>query len=227
MKVIDAVQGSREWALARAGRVTASAVSDVLSRDRSGKKEGTTRANYKAQLIAEILTGEPQADDYTNRYIEDGIELEPIARSTYEVRTLQFVDQVGFVVHPRIERAGCSPDGLVGDDGMMQIKCPKPAIHIAYRLAGVVPSKYEPQMRWEMECCERGWNDFVSYCPAFPAPLNLFVVRLARDPAEAMRITAEVNQFNREIDEVIERLTGRPAEEFLAKLNLGAAPALV
>lgn len=226
MKIIDFPQGSKEWAQARAGRVTASCVSDVLSRSRDRKSEGTTRANYKAQIIAEILTGQPQEDCYSNGYMEDGIELEPLARAAYEVRTNQFVDQVGFVVHPRLMRSGCSPDGLVDTKGMVQIKCPKPAVHIGYRLAGVVPSKYEPQIAWELDTCEREWSDFVSYCPIFPAPINLFVVRMTRSAQRAREITAEINQFNREVDEIIEKLTGSSVDEYLARLGIEAAPAL-
>jgi len=223
VKIIDFPQGSAEWAAARAGRVTASRIVDVLSRARDRKSEGATRANYKAQIIAEILTGRPQDDGYTNGYMEDGIENEPLARAAYEVRIGEFVDTVGFVVHPRLERCGASPDGLVGDKGMVQFKCPKPAVHIGYRLAGVVPPKYEPQLVWEMETCEREWSDFVSYCPVFPAPLDLFIVRLPRSAERAREITAEVTQFNREVDEIIEKLTGRPVDEYLARLGMKEA----
>ena len=90
-------------------------------------------------------------------------------------------------------------------------------------LAGVVPSKYVPQMLWEMECCEREWSDFVSYCPAFPAPINLFVRRLPRDGLEQQRIAAEITQFNREVDEIIEKLTGRSVDEYLERLGMSAA----
>lgn len=223
MRIIDVPQGSAEWRQAKCGRVGASNVSKVLSRARDRKSEGATRANYKARIIAEILSGQPEDDDFTSEDMEGGIEQEPFGRGAYEVHAKCFVDQVGFVLHPRFERAGCSPDGLVGDKGMVQIKCPKRATHIAYRLAGVVPSKYEPQLVWEMETCEREWSDFVSYCPAFPAPINLFVVRLHRDAKRAAEVTAEITQFNREVDEIIEKLMGRPATEFLARLGMKEA----
>lgn len=234
MKIIDFPQGSAEWKQARAGRVTASNVAKVLSRSRDRKSEGSTRANYKARIIAEILTGKPQEDDFTNDDMEGGVENEPFARGAYEVLTDCFVDTVdpqtgnpiGLVVHPRNPRAGASPDGLVGDKGMVQIKCPKPAVHIGYRIAGVVPSKYEPQIAWELETCEREWSDFVSYCPAFPAPVNLFVVRMHHDPKRAREIAAEINQFNREVDELIEKLTGRKVDEYLARLGIEAAPSI-
>ena len=223
MRIVDFPQGSPEWKQARAARVTASNVAKVLSRSRDRKSEGATRANYKARIIAEILTGKPQEDDYTNEDMEGGIELEPLARAAYELHADVFVDQVGFVIHPRYPRWGASPDGLVGDKGMVQIKCPKPATHIAYRISGVVPSKYEPQLASELDVCEREWSDFVSYCPAFPAPVNLFIVRQHFDAKRSREIAAEITQFNREVDELIHKLTGRPAEEFLTRLNLEAA----
>ncbi len=223
MKIVDFPQGSAEWALARAGRVTASRIVDVLSRSRDRKSEGSTRADYKAQLVAEILTGRPQEDDFTNRWIDDGIEKEPDAATTYEVRIGEFVDKVGFVVHPTNNRSGASPDSLVGTKGMAQFKCPKAKTHLAYLRDKVVPAKYEPQLVWEMEVCEREWSDFVSFCPDFPSPLNLFVVRLPRNAERARQITAEVTQFNREVDELIEQLTGRKVDEYLARLNMKEA----
>jgi hypothetical protein len=223
VKIIDVPQGSEEWRQAKCGRIGASNVAKVLSRSRDRKSEGSTRANYKARIIAEILTGKPQEDDFTSDDMEGGIELEPFARGAYEVHVGEFVDEVGFVVHPRLERAGCSPDGLVGTKGMVQIKCPKAATHIGYKLAGVVPSKYEPQLAWEMETCERDWSDFVSYCPLFPAPVNLFVVRQNHNPARAREIAAEITQFNREVDDIIEKLTGRDVREYLDRLGLKEA----
>jgi hypothetical protein len=223
VRIIDVPQGSAEWAQARAGRVTASNVVKVLSRARDRRSEGATRANYKARIIAEILTGKSQEDDFSSDDMEGGIELEPFGRAAYEVHAKEFVDEVGFVVHARMERFGASPDGLVGVPGMVQIKCPKPATHIAYRLAGVVPSKYEPQLVSEMEVCERDWSDFVSYCPAFPAPINLFVVRQHRNPARAREVLAEITQFNREVDEIIEKLTGKPVTEYLDRLGMKEA----
>lgn len=226
MKIIDVPQGSEEWKQAKCGRIGASNVVKVLSRSRDRKSEGATRANYKARIIAEILTGRPDEDDFTSEDMEGGIEQEPFARAAYEVNHLKSafaVDEVGFVLHPRFERAGCSPDGLVSTDGMVQIKCPKKATHIAYRLAGVVPAKYEPQLAWEMETCERAWSDFVSYCPAFPKPLDLFVVRQFHDAKRAQQIAAEITQFNREVDEIIEKLTGKPVTEYLARLGMKEA----
>lgn len=209
MKVVDFPQGSAEWANARAGKVTASRVDDVLSRARDRKSEGATRRKYKAQIVAEILTGKPQEGRFFNKAMEDGIENEPFACGTYEAKHA-FVDRVGFVLHPTIERAGASPDGLVGDKGLVEFKCPEPQTHLAYLLEGVVPSDYEPQMLWEMACTGREWVDFVSYCDLFPEH-QLFVVRFNRDEARIRQITAEVTQFLNEVDEIIARLKQKAA----------------
>jgi hypothetical protein len=119
MKVIDAVQGTPEWLAARAGRVTASMISGAYEARNSGFRD------YQAQLVAEILTGKPQGSDYTNVHMQYGTETEPLARSAYEAETGFSVDEVGLCIHPTIERAGASPDGLVGNSGLVEIKCPK------------------------------------------------------------------------------------------------------
>lgn len=209
MKIIDFPQGSVEWAEARARRVTASRIDAVLSRARDRKSEGATRRKYKAQIVAEILTGKPQESRFFNKAMEDGIDNEPFACGAYEAKHA-FVQRVGFVLHPTIDRAGASPDGLVGDKGLVQFKCPEPHTHLGYVLANEVPSDYEPQMLWEMACTEREWCDFVSYCDVFPEH-QLLVVRLNRDEKRIAEITAEVNVFLREVDEIIERLQRKAA----------------
>ena len=218
MKIIDAPQGTPEWAAARAGRVTASRITDVLSRARDRKSEGNTRRKYRAQLIAEILTGQPQDDAFSSRAMEQGIENEPFARAAYEVLMGVDVERVGFVVHPKLERAGCSPDGLVGADGGVQIKCPMPHTHIFWLLDGKVPVEHEPQLHWEMDCCERQWWAFFSYCPILPAPLNAFRVRLERDTKRIGEITAEVNLMLRDVDAALQAF-GIPGFDLEAKLR--------
>lgn len=200
MKVIDFPQGSEEWLASRAGKVTASRVSDVLAKIKTG--EAAARADYKAQLVAEILTGKPQESTFTNAEMQWGTEQEPFARSAYEVARDTMVDQVGLVIHPRIERAAASPDGIVGD-GLIEVKCPKTATHLQYLLAGVVPSKYKPQMLWQMACTEKAWCDFASFDPRLPEELQLFVVRFERDDAEIRRMEAEVKVFLDEVDELV------------------------
>lgn len=211
MKIIDFPQGSPEWALARAQKVTASRIDAVLSRARDRKSEGATRRKYKAQIVAEILTGKPQESAFSNRAMEEGIENEPFACAAYEVRTGVMLDPVGFVIHPTIERSGASPDRLVGSDGLVQVKCPEPHTHLMYLLDGVVPSDYEPQMQWEMACTGRAWCDFVSYCPVYPSPNDLLIVRLHRDEKRIQQLTAEVTVFLNEVDEIVERLKRKAA----------------
>lgn len=211
MKIVDVPQGSAEWAQARAGRVTASRISDVLSRARDRKSEGATRRKYKAQLVAEILTGKPQESAFSSKAMEAGIENEPFARSAYEVKRETFIDTVGFVLHPTIERAGCSPDGLVGGYGLAQFKCPEPHTHLSYVLDEEIPTEYQLQMQWEMACTGRAWCDFVSYNALFPAPNDLLIVRLDRDEKRIAEITAEVIVILKEADEIVERLQRRAA----------------
>lgn len=220
MKVIECEQGTPEWLAARAGRVTASRICDVLSRAKDRKSEGATRRKYRAQLIAEILSGRPQQDSYTNGAMENGTELEPLARGTYMAMKGVDVEPIGLVIHPTIapsERCpepAASPDGLVDGiegEGLVQFKCPEPQTHIDYRLDGSIPAKYLQQMQWEMACTGRKWCDFVSYCPTFDGELGLYVARVDRDDAEIQRIAAEVIQLRREVDEVIERLTKKAA----------------
>lgn len=201
MKVIDAVQGSPEWLASRAGRVTASMVSATLM-----KPETAGYRDYQAQLVAEILTGKPQGSDYTNVHMQFGTDTEPLARSAYEAETGFSVDEVGLCIHPTIERSGASPDGLVGDSGLVEIKCPKPATHLAYLIAGVVPAGYKNQMMWQMACTERNWCDFVSFRPDLPENLQLFVVRFKRDEKEIEKLQTAVLSFLAAADEMIKKL---------------------
>lgn len=204
MKILDVPQGSAEWLAARAGKVTASRIEDVLAKIRTG--EAAARRDYRAQLVAEILTGRPQENGYINAEMQWGIDYEPIARSAYEVETGRSVDQVGFVIHPRIERAGASPDGIAGE-GLVEIKCPKTATHIGYLSDGEVPAKYEAQMLWQLACTGAAWVDFVSFDPRLPPALQLFVARMPRIPDEIARMEEEVIVFLREVDATIAKLT--------------------
>lgn len=205
MNVLDFPQGSAEWLQSRAGKVTASRISDVLAKIKAG--EAASRRDYRAQIVAEVLTGRPQGDNFTNAEMQWGTETEPFARSAYEVQEGLLVDTVGLVLHPRIDRAAASPDGLAGD-GLLEIKCPKTATHLQYVLDGVVPSKYFPQMQWQMACTERAWCDFVSFDPRLPDDLQLFKVRCPRDDAKIKEMEAEVNLFLAEVDAVIAKLRG-------------------
>ena len=204
MKIIDAPQGSPEWFAARAGKVTASRISDVLAKGRAGAPSAT-RAAYMGELIAETLTGQPANAFQGNADTERGIELEPAARAAYEVRTGTMVMPVGLVIHPRIERSGASPDGLAGD-GLLEVKAPRIHVHLSYLLAGEPPAAYVPQMAWQAACTERPWVDFVSYCPAMPDDLRLFVVRYEPSMAYLKEIEGAVVEFLAELDEKLARI---------------------
>jgi putative phage-type endonuclease len=206
VKIIDAPQGTPEWLAARAGKVTASRIPDVLAKVKTG--EAAARRDYRAQIVAEILTGKPQDDVFTNEAMRWGTEQEPFARAAYEIATRALVEQVGFVLHPTIERAGASPDGLVDFDGLLEIKCPKTATHLQYLEAGVVPANYQPQMLWQMACTGRDWCDFVSFDPRLPEDLQMFKVRFTRDAARIEAMEAEVKAFLDEVEGTIAKLRG-------------------
>lgn len=198
-------QRSDEWFKLRLGKVTASRIADVIAEIKTG--EAAARSDYRVELICERMTG--QADEgFTNQHIERGIELEPFARAAYEAKNGLFVTQIGFAQHPTIEMSGASPDGLVGDDGMLEIKCPKAKTHINTMLDGRVPRKYIPQMQWQMACTGRKWNDFVSYCPELPTDLQLFITRLERDDEYIAMLEDKVKTFLHEVSITMDRLEG-------------------
>lgn len=202
MKIVDFPQGSTEWLAARAGKVTASRMADVMAKIKTG--EAAARRDYRAQIVAEILTGKPQEDAFINAEMQWGIDQEPFARGAYEVATETMVDQVGLVLHPTMERAAASPDGLANADGLVEIKCPKTATHLQYLLDGAVPSKYQPQMFWQMACTERAWCDFVSFDPRLPTGMRFFKVRLNRDEARIKELEREVIAFLVDVDRMLE-----------------------
>lgn len=204
MMILDFPQGSAEWLASRAGKVTASRISDVTAKIKSG--EAASRRNYRAQLVAEILTGRPQEDGYISPEMQWGIDNEDFARGAYEATGKGFVDAVGLVLHPTIDRAAASPDGLVGVDGVLEIKCPNTATHLQYLTDGTLPAKYEPQVMWQLACTERDWADFVSFDPRLPEGLQLFKVRVARDDKRIAELEAEVKTFLAEVDAMLEKV---------------------
>lgn len=197
------VQGSPEWFAARAGKVTASRVSDVIAKTKTGW--GASRANYAAQLVAERLTGRVEPS-FTNAAMQWGTEKEPEAREAYEYMTGVFVDQIGMVDHPVIPMTGASPDGLVGSDGLVEIKAPQTATHIETLLSGKVPAKYVTQMAWQMACTGRAWCDFVSYDPRMPEHMRLFVRRIERDTDMIADLEKEIAIFLEEVATTESRL---------------------
>lgn len=205
MSGAELVQGSPEWLQARVGVITASRIADVMAKGK-GSAESATRANYRAQIIAERLTGESHEDVYQSAAMLRGNEQEPFARASYEARFDVLVEQVGLVMHPTIPRSGASPDGLVGVDGGIEAKCPHTATHIDNIIRGVAPAKYIPQIQWVMACTGRAWIDFISFDNRLPAHLSLFVVRVQRDDFFIAQVEAAVRQFSAEVDECIDKL---------------------
>jgi putative phage-type endonuclease len=196
-------QGTEEWFTIRIGKVTASRVADVIAKTKTGYS--ASRDNYMAQLVCERLTGQ-KGESFTNAAMQHGTETEPLARAAYEALKDVLVDEVGFVPHPTIEMAGASPDGLVGDDGLIEIKCPNTATHIDTLLSQTVPGKYNTQMQFQMACTGRQYCDFVSFDNRLPEELQLFVMRVPRDEVFIRLIEAEIVQFLAELDDKINKL---------------------
>jgi putative phage-type endonuclease len=203
-------QRSEEWFAARLGKVTASRVADVIAKTKSGYS--TSRDNYMAQLVCERLTGK-QGESFTNSAMQWGTETEPLARSAYEASTDIMVEELGFVLHPKIEQAGASPDGLVGLFGMLEIKCPNTATHIEALLTETVPTKYITQMQWQMACAQRQWCDYVSYDPRIRQDLQLFVKRVEFDASYVAMLEEEVIQFLKELDIKVNKLNNLKAKK--------------
>jgi len=200
------VQGTPEWHAARLGKVTASRLADVLAKTKTGY--GAGRANYMAELIAERLSG-ARTEGFTNAAMAWGTEKEPEARDAYAFSLGFEVEEVGFINHPGIVMAGASPDGMVGADGLVEIKCPNTATHLDTLLGATVPGKYVTQIQWQLACTGRNYCDFVSYDPRLPGPLRMFVQRVQRDDAFIANAEAEVIGFLAELDDKIARLNDR------------------
>jgi putative phage-type endonuclease len=198
-------QGTPEWHQLRLGKVTASRVSDVLAKIKTG--ESASRKNYRAELVVQRLTGLP-SESFTNAAMEWGTATEPMARIAYEIAKEVLVEQVGFIEHPTIAMFGCSPDGLV-HDGMIEIKCPNSATHIEYLTDNKAPAKYINQMQCQMAVTGRKWCDFVSFDPRLPEDLQLFVVRVERDQKYIDSMEVEVLEFLKEVDGMVNQLKER------------------
>lgn len=195
-------QRTEEWYQARLGKVTASKVASVLA-----KRDSATRADYLTDLVLERLTGKQQ-EFYQNEAMLHGVEAEPQARMAYEAETGNLVDELGFIDHPSIANFGCSPDGVVGEDGLIEIKCPNSKTHLSTLLSGKAPSKYIPQMQTQMAVMNRQWCDFVSFDPRLPEDLQLFVIRVNRDDEYIAKLEEEVSIFLEEVDETVTKLKG-------------------
>lgn len=196
-------QRTDEWFAARLGKVTASRVADVIATTKTGYS--ASRANYMAQLVVERMTGK-QTESYTNAAMEWGTNTEPLARAAYEAEKGLLVDEIGLVDHPSIPMSGASPDGLVGNDGLIEIKCPNTATHIENLLSKSVDKKYITQMQWQMACTGRKWCDFVSFDPRMGEGLQMVVIRVDRDEDYIQMLETEIKKFLGEVESKIKQL---------------------
>ena len=191
-------QRTDDWFTARLGKVTASSLHKVLARTKTGY--GADRANYLTQLVLERVTNS-KAEGYVNAEMQWGLDQEPFARAAYEAHTGVLVDEIGFMPHPTIEMSGASPDGLVGDSGMVEIKCPSSKTALECWLSDdPVESKYFAQMQWQMACAGRDWCDYVVFDPRMPQKAQLFIYRVNRDNEWLATTEKEVVKFLAEVD---------------------------
>jgi len=203
--MFDVAQGTDEWMRARMGKVTASAISNcVMAKTTAGWQ------NYQAQLICERLTGQP-TETFKSAAMDRGNELEPQARAFYELESGNTVEEVGFIQHPKIEGAGCSPDGLIGLDGGLELKCPGQAKHIKNLMGGTIDKGYMLQMQWSMECTGREWWDFGSFNPDFPDHLKISIRRVERNAEVCEELKAATTTFLEEMESKLLVLEGMAA----------------
>jgi len=199
-------QRTDEWFATRLGKVTASKISDVVAKTKSGY--GASRATYMSQLLVERLTN-TRTEFYSNAAMQWGTDTEPQARAAYEFIIGNSVVEEGFIPHPTIEMSGASPDGLVDDDGMLEIKCPNTSTHVQTLLDEKIPKRYVDQMQWQMACAEREWCDFVSFDPRLPDGNDFFCTRLKRDDKRIADLESEVTDFLDELSTQIVKLNER------------------
>ena len=203
----DNAQRTPEWYEKRRGKVTASKIKVIVLRQKNGSFYASREA-YKNQIICEILTGSV-AQSFTTPAMQHGIDTEDMAFDDYAKTIWSEVTKADFVEHPTIPRSGASPDGYVGSDGLIEIKCPNSTTHIETLRRGTYDDEYLPQMQWQMACTGRQWCDFVSYDPRLPEDYRLFVDRVQRDDLWISQANEMVVQFLKEVDEEIAKLQER------------------
>ena len=207
-KTIDAIeQRTDEWRQVRCGKITASRMNAVMNTLKNGDS-GAERRKYIGELVCERLTGEP-TPHFQNAAMQHGTELEPIARQAYELETGNLVDEVGFYEHPTIPNAGASPDGLIGDDGLIEIKCPESYTHIETLRTGEIKQDYIYQMQWQMECTGRKWCDFVSFDNRLPEKLQIKIMRVFRDDELIEKMKKQVEAVNSAVDDAVSDLQSK------------------
>lgn len=202
----DLVQGSPEWLAARAGSLGASQVADALARTKSGW--GASRATIKGQLVRERLTGKP-TEGFTSAAMQRGKDLEPQARSMYAFETGQDVTEIALVRHPVITGSHCSPDGLCGDTGLVELKCCGDARHFEVLSGSAPEDRYVKQCLWQMACTGRDWVDLTYFNPDWPLEMQMVIHRIEHDAKTISEIETEVTAFLSEVDEAVADLRAR------------------
>lgn len=208
-------QGTDAWLAQRLGKATASKMADIMANGKGGEAS-KTRAAYLAQLVCERLTGRP-TEGYKSGPMERGNEVEPEAREAYTFERNAVVTKAGFVDHPHIPMSGASPDSYVGDDGLLEIKCPNTATHLETLQGGSIPKKYMLQMQWQLATTGRQWVDFCSFDNRLPLHLQLHVQRIHRDQRTIIELETAVSAFLREVSDQVIRLEAmKPQQEIAA-----------
>jgi putative phage-type endonuclease len=199
--IFDVEQGSDEWLLLRAGLITGSKISDVMA-----KGAGIVRNKYLTKLSIERITKTPIQMDFKSAAMIKGNADEPLAREHYEFINDVDAVQVAFVHHQTIENCGASPDSLIGDDGLLEIKCPNIETHVGYLLTKKIPGNYMSQMQWQMACTGREWCDWMTYCKDMPIHIRSMIIRVFRDEQRISEMEIAVKIFNDEVDELTLKL---------------------
>lgn len=196
-------QRTDTWFAARLGRVTASRVHEIMATLKDGKP-AAARANYMADIVLERLTGK-RAEGFSNDAMDWGTQTEPQARAAYSAKTGELVTEVGFVNHPTL-MAGASPDGLVGDDGLVEIKCPTSSTALETLFTQKIAKKYIDQMQWQLLVTGRAWCDFCSFDPRLPEHLQCYIQRVPRDNKRIAELEEAVVKFLEEVDTQVKTL---------------------
>lgn len=198
---MNTLQRSDDWHAQRCGKVTASRIKDMGAKPKTGKQYNALTLT----ILSERITGVQEESKPTGP-MQWGIDQEPFAVTAYENETGLFVKDVGLVDHPAISMSGASPDGLVGKDGQLEIKCPSTTTHLNTLLAQEVPAEHIPQITWQLACTRREWCDFVSYDPRLPEHLQLFIKRVYAKDLDIAGVESAVIAFNRVVDQAMNQL---------------------
>lgn len=202
-------QRTPEWFAERLGKITASRIADVAGKTKSGSY-GAARKNYMAELLCQRLTGQ-QEEKFTSAAMQHGTDTEPAARAMYMLETGTDVTETGFIPHPTIAMSGASPDGLAGEDGLIEIKCPNTATHLEFLQSRKPKHEYLLQMQWQMACTGRQWCDFISYDDRLPEKMAYRCIRITRDDKLIAELEEEAIKFLTELDKTVRQLEEQAA----------------